>query len=134
MADTLQFELVTPERLVYSAQVELVEVPGEMGDFGVLPGHAPFMSIIRPGVVTVHVQAAKKRYFIPSGYAEVSPEGCVVLAEHIRDLSEIDKMEVSRELEVAKFDVAEAKDEASRQKAETALILAEALQHAVMAG
>ena len=133
MTDTLQFELVTPEKLAYSAQVELVEVPGVEGDFGVLPGHAPLMSIIRPGVVTIHEGESKKRYFVPAGYAEVNPQGCVVLAEQVRDMAEIDPVEVNRELEVARFDLAEAKDDAAKEKAEKALILAEALQQALAA-
>lgn len=133
MADTFLFELVTPERIAVSAQVEMVEVPGVEGDFGVLPGHAPFMSIIRPGAVTVHEAGEKKRYFVPSGYAEVNPEGCTVLAEQMTDLAGVNMLEVQRDLEVAKFDVNEAKDDVSRARAEQKLALAEALHQALIA-
>lgn len=133
MADTFLFELVTPERIAVSAQVEMVEVPGVEGDFGVLAGHAPLMSIIRPGVVTVHEGSEKKRYFVPSGYAEVNPEGCTVLAEHMRDLAHVNMLEVQRDLEVAKFDVSEAKDDEARERAEYKLAEMEALHQAVLA-
>lgn len=132
MADTLTFELVTPERLAYSAAVEMVEVPGEMGDFGVLPGHAPFMSMIRPGVVTVYESAESvKRFFVPAGYAEVNPEGCVVLAEHLRDVAEIDLATASQELESAQAMLEAADDEAAQKRAEKALLVAQALVEAV---
>ena len=82
MTETLQFELVTPERLAVSEAVAMVEVPGEAGDFGVLPGHAPVLSMIRPGIIAVHGHDnATTRYFVPAGYAEVNPDGCIVLAE-----------------------------------------------------
>lgn len=103
MAETLQFELVTPEHLAVSEAVAMVEVPGEMGDFGVLPGHAPFFSMIRAGVVTVHGNAdASTRYFVPSGYAEVNPDGCTLLVEHARDMAAITKPMAEEELLLAK--------------------------------
>jgi F-type H+-transporting ATPase subunit epsilon len=129
--DTLQFELVTPERLVISQPVGMVEVPGEMGDFGVLPGHAPFMSIIRPGVVSVHEASGAKRYFfVPSGYAEVNPKGCTVLAERVRDLSEATQADADEELKHAKAELGESTDE-TRGRAEKALQVAEAFHYAV---
>lgn len=132
MSDSLTFELVTPERLAYSAPVEMVEVPGEMGDFGVLPGHAPFFSMIRPGVIRVHEQGGqKKNYFVVSGYAEVNPEGCTILSEQARNLDKLDAAEAAKELEIAKLDLSEAKDEAAKEKAEKALKYAEALQDAL---
>lgn len=134
MSDTLQFELVTPERLALSEPVAMVEVPGEMGDFGVLPGHAPFMSMIRPGVVKVHAaDDSTTRYFIPAGYAEVNPEGCIVLAEHVQNLADVDANEAAKALEIAQFDVNEAKDDAEKAKAEKALIVAQALVEAIAA-
>lgn len=131
MADTFQFELVTPERLAVSAEVEMVEVPGELGDFGVLAGHAPFMSMIRPGVVTVHQTGAEPAYyFIPSGYAEVNTESCTVLAEHVRFLSEVNAEEAAKELELAQLALRDSKPE-MREKAERAVMVAEALLYAV---
>ena len=134
MSDTLQFELVTPERLALSEQVAMVEVPGEMGDFGVLPGHAPFMSMIRPGVVKVHASDdSTARYFIPAGYAEVNPEGCIVLAEHVQNLADVSAADAEDGLKKAELDVAEAADDAEKAKAEKALLVAQALVEAVAA-
>lgn len=84
MADTLHFELVSPERLLSSGKVAMVIVPGSEGDFGVLPGHAPMMSTIRPGVIEVYATEGttpSARYEIDGGFAEVTPEGLTILAE-----------------------------------------------------
>lgn len=131
MAETFKFELVTPEKLAFSAPVEMVEVPGELGDFGVLAGHAPFMSIIRPGVVTVHLADGNlSHYFIPAGYAEVNTESCTVLAEHIRDLSEVSLDEAEKEFDAAMIAMRDSKPE-HREKAEKVVITAEAFLYAV---
>ena len=84
MADLLDFELVSPERLLSSGQVAMVVVPGTEGDFGVLPGHAPMMSTIRPGVIEVYATEGttpSARYEIDGGFAEVTTEGLTILAE-----------------------------------------------------
>lgn len=135
MSDTLQFELVTPERLAVSEAVAMVEVPGEMGDFGVLPGHAPFLSMIRPGVIAVHREAESTpvRYFVPSGYAEVNPDGCIVLAEQIRDLAELTRDLAESELAVARKTLEMAEDRPDIKQAEKAVARAEALLEAVQA-
>jgi len=86
MAGTLQFELVSPEKTLASAQVAMVVVPGAEGDFGVLPGHAPMMSTIRPGVIEVYASegsTVSARYQIEGGFAEVTPEGVTILAEEV---------------------------------------------------
>jgi len=82
MAD-LQFELVSPERLIRSGPVYMVVVPGTDGDFGVLAGHAPFMSTIRPGEIAVYASqgAQPERIAIEGGFAEVSDKGLTILAE-----------------------------------------------------
>jgi len=75
MADRFQFELVTPERLVVSGEAEMVVVPGTEGNFGVLPGHAPLISTIRPGTVDIYeARAIIERIFVVGGIAEVTPE------------------------------------------------------------
>ena len=128
MTETLQFDLVTPAALIVSEAVEMVEVPGAEGDFGVLANHSPFMSIIRPGVITVHSgAAARKRYFITAGYAEVNPQGCTVLAESIRDMAQVSKERAQKERDDAARDVDYAKDDFSRERAAHKLVLAEAL-------
>jgi F-type H+-transporting ATPase subunit epsilon len=132
MSDTLQFELVTPERLAVGEAVAMVEVPGEMGDFGVLPGHAPFFSMIRPGVITVHGNDnAQTHYFVPSGYAEVNPDGCILLVEHARNLADVSKADAETELKAAKQTLANAEDAHASALAEQAVRVAEALAEAV---
>ncbi|MBT5809875.1 MAG: ATP synthase F1 subunit epsilon, partial [Rhodospirillaceae bacterium] len=80
MADTIELELVSPEKLLLSEQVEMVVIPGEDGDFGVLPGHSPVISNIRPGVLSVFENGAvTQRIFIASGFAEVTMERCTIL-------------------------------------------------------
>ena len=82
MAGRIAFELVTPERLLVSEPVEMVVVPGTEGNFGVLPGHAPLISTIRPGMIEIYEgQTVTRRIFVVSGIAEVTPERCTVLAD-----------------------------------------------------
>ena len=79
--DKVLFELVSPERLLASEQVDMVVVPGAEGDFGVLPRHAPLLSVLRPGVVGLwQGNAETTRIFVAGGFAEVNEEGCTVLA------------------------------------------------------
>lgn len=81
----LHFELVTPEKLVRSEDVYMVVVPGTEGEFGVLEGHAPFMSTIRDGAVKVYRSegATPEEIAVRGGFAEVSASGLTVLAEHV---------------------------------------------------
>lgn len=83
MAAPLHFELVSPERLLRSGPVHMVVVPGTEGDFGVLAGHAPFMSTIRPGEIAVYASegAVPERIAIEGGLAEVNEKGLTILAE-----------------------------------------------------
>jgi F-type H+-transporting ATPase subunit epsilon len=81
MADKLHFSLVAPERQLFSADVDQVDAPGVEGDFGVLAGHAPFMTALKPGVVTVYEGSAKRVFQIEGGFADVTPAGLTILAE-----------------------------------------------------
>ena len=74
-----------PEREVYVGAVDQVDAPGSEGDFGVLAGHAPFMTTLREGFVTVHEGAHLHRFEVQGGFADVSPAGLTILAEHVRD-------------------------------------------------
>ena len=78
----LNFSLVAPERELFSAEVDQVDAPGAEGDFGVLPGHAPFMTTLREGRVTVKDGATTKLFDIQGGFADVGPDGLTILAEH----------------------------------------------------
>ena len=82
MAEKLRFELVSPERLLLSEEVRMVVIPGAEGNFGALPRHAPFLSMIRPGVIEVYAEKqVSERLFVAGGYAEVTPVRCTVLAD-----------------------------------------------------
>jgi F-type H+-transporting ATPase subunit epsilon len=127
MADLVEFELVSPERLVVSRAVEMVVVPGSEGDFGVLPGHAPVIAKVRPGVIAVFDGGqVKERIFVTGGFAEVTGERCTVLAEQAMPVGEIDRATAETELKNARDDLGEAKDEAGRAVAEAAIAVAEA--------
>jgi F-type H+-transporting ATPase subunit epsilon len=105
MAGKLQFELVSPERLLLSEPVGMVVVPGTEGNFGVLPGHSLFISTVRPGVIDVYAEGLPtitERIFVSGGFAEVTPERCTVLADEAVPLSALDRAALeaeARELE-----------------------------------
>ena len=105
-----------------SAEVDQVDVPGVEGDFGVLAGHAPVITTLRPGVVTVKTKGgADERIFVRSGFAEVNFEGLTILAEEAMPLAELDAAKLDAQVKDAEEDVADAKDEAARQKAQETL-------------
>src|ERR1700761_1708011 len=101
MADRVQFELGTPERLMLSTGVEMVVVPGTEGNFGVLPGHSPLISTIRPGMIEIYETrpTVSGRIFVVSGIAEVTPERCTVLAEEAMAPSALNRAEAEAELQ-----------------------------------
>jgi F-type H+-transporting ATPase subunit epsilon len=82
MAGKLHFSLVSPERELYSGAVDQVDAPGTEGDFGVLVGHAPFMTALKPGRVKVYDGGKTIAFDIEGGFADVTPEGFTLLAEH----------------------------------------------------
>jgi F-type H+-transporting ATPase subunit epsilon len=134
MADTVQFELVSPERLLMSEAVEMVVVPGAEGDFGVLPGHAPFITTVRPGVITIYADKnPKQRIFVAGGFAEANPTRCTVLADEAIALAEIGRAEADGRVAAAREAISDARDDAERMRAQTCLAVAEALVKAVAA-
>src|SRR5438094_8803208 len=99
MPDRVQFELVTPERLLVSTEVDMVVVPGTDGNFGVLPGHAPLISTIRPGTIDIYEgNAIAERIFVVGGIAEVTPERCTVLADEATAPDALDRAALDRQL------------------------------------
>jgi F-type H+-transporting ATPase subunit epsilon len=99
MPDRVEFELVTPERLLLSEMVQMVVVPGTEGNFGVLPGHAPLISTIRPGMIQIYEgQTVRRQIFIVSGIAEVTPERCTVLADEAVSLDTLDRGSIETDL------------------------------------
>jgi len=115
MPDSVQFELVTPERLIVSKQVEMVVVPGTEGNFGVLPGHSPLISTIRPGMIEIYEnRTVTERYFIVSGIAEVTPERCTVLAEEAMRPETLDRAAIEAELQVIEGNLPSLREQVAR--------------------
>ncbi|MTI44581.1 ATP synthase F1 subcomplex epsilon subunit [Roseibium hamelinense] len=119
MAELFQFELVSPERQLLSEQVVEVTVPGTDGEFGVLKNHSPFMSTIKPGILKVRKDSgAVDEYFVRGGFADVAGSGLTVLAEQAVPVSEINSEMLNQQIRNAEEDVADAKDDDTKQKAE----------------
>lgn len=87
---TFQFDLVSPEKLLFSGKVEQVDVPGSEGDFGVLEGHAPMVSLLRPGILTIKGEQGEQKIVVHGGFAEVSASGLTVLAEVAEGVEDVD--------------------------------------------
>ena len=87
MAGKLSFSLVSPEREVFSGLVDQVDAPGVEGDFGVLPNHAPFITALREGVVTVIDGSSRRLFEVHGGFADVTPAGLTILAEKASELT-----------------------------------------------
>ena len=122
MADAFQFELVSPERLLLSEEATQVVVPGSEGEFGIMAGHAPMMSTLRPGVLTVSKPAGdEETYFVRGGFAEAGPKGLTVLAEQAIVMADLKADDIARQIRDAEEDLADAKDDAARGKAEALL-------------
>ena len=101
--NTIEFELVSPEKLLKSEPVEMVVIPGAEGDVGVLPGHSLLIAAVRPGVINIHEGGqVRESIFVAGGFAEVSPERCTVLAEEAVPVADIDRVEAEKRLEDAK--------------------------------
>lgn len=107
MASKLHFNLVAPERQLMSADVDIVEAPGVEGAFGVLPGHAPMMTVLAAGVVKVKTGADEKRIFVRGGFAEVTPEGLTILAEEAIFVGDLNAAVIGERIRNAEEDVAD---------------------------
>jgi F-type H+-transporting ATPase subunit epsilon len=98
---TISFDLVSPENLIFNDEVGMIIVPGKDGDFGVLPGHSKVMSSLRPGRVMVYGEDKNllKAFFVSGGFAEVNPEKCIVLAESVDEINELEKATIEKEIQ-----------------------------------
>jgi len=114
MADKLNFSLVSPERELFSGQVDQVDIPGTEGDFGVFPDHSPMMAAIRTGAITVINESKKTQFFIQGGFADVTPEGLTILAEKALPMDEVNSALIKEMMEDIEKTLAE-------QEGETAL-------------
>lgn len=88
---TFHFDLVSPEKIAFSGEVEQVDIPGSEGDFGVMAGHAPLVATLRPGIMTVTVNGKHEKIIVLGGLAEVSEKGLTVLADTATSMQELDR-------------------------------------------
>lgn len=133
MAEPYKFELVSPERLLISEQVESVVIPGTEGEMTVMAKHAPVMTTVKPGVVTVKpVSGPEQRYVVFGGFADILPEGCTLLAESAVAVKDIDRADLARRIQEAKEDVSDARDDENRTKAEQFLAQLTTLEGAIL--
>jgi F-type H+-transporting ATPase subunit epsilon len=114
---TFHFDLVSPEKLVFSSQVTQVDLPGAEGDFGVLAGHAPIISSLRPGIIVVYGEAGEQlKVVVNGGFAEVGPAGLTVLADTALPLDQFDLAVLAEAIKDTEEDVADTKDDRRRDK------------------
>jgi F-type H+-transporting ATPase subunit epsilon len=130
MAD-LHLEFVSPERVLFSGDVDQVDLPGAEGDMGILPHHAPLVTALRPGIVTIFSGGKREPIVVFGGIAEVSPAGLSVLADKAMPREDFDMAALAGEIKDAEEDVADATDAAARDKLARHLDQLKALQSAL---
>ena len=113
---TFQLDLVSPEKLLFSGEVDQVDVPGAEGEFGVLAGHSPFIAMLRPGILTVHAGGSRQRIVVFGGFAEVSPKGLTVLADQAVAVEDLDTEKLAQEIKNNEEDIADSTDDEVRDK------------------
>jgi len=129
MAETVEFELVAPTELLFSEAVDMVVVPGGEGDFGILPGHTPMVSTVRPGVINIYDKQGKvtKSIFVEGGFAEVTEERCTVLAEQAIPVEELTQDVAEKRLQAANDALMATDDEGEKIGARRELAAAQAM-------
>jgi F-type H+-transporting ATPase subunit epsilon len=134
MAATLHLEVVSPERLLVSAPVEMVVVPGTEGYFGVLPEHMLLLSTLRPGVVDVHANGAvTERYFVTGGFAEATGKGCTLLVDEALPLASLTKTFIAERAAKAQAQMEAATTDEERRRAAELIVLVEAMEQVATA-
>lgn len=127
MAELVSLELVSPERLLYSGDVDMVVVPAVEGDMGVLPGHSPVIATVRPGTICIYNGASiEKRLFVAGGFLEVTEERCTVLADTATPVEDIDAAAVEAEIQSITEELAATADDSTKARSSAALLIAEA--------
>lgn len=124
----MQLDIITPENIVFSSEVTMATIPGSEGEFGVLEGHAPFISTLRPGVITVEAAGETRKLAVMSGIAEVTPERCAILAENIIDCASLTLQLAEEKLQQAIDEEEDAKTETAKKQAQTKRAFAEVLR------
>jgi F-type H+-transporting ATPase subunit epsilon len=128
---TLHFEFVSPERVLFSGEVDQVDLPGAEGDMGILPLHAPIVTVLRPGIVTIFNQGRREEVVVVGGLAEMSPAGLTVLADRAGARDEFDPTDLADDIKDTEEDITDAKDDAQRDKLVRHLDQLKALQAAL---
>ena len=118
---TFRFELVSPERLIFTGDVDQVDVPGEEGEFGVFAGHAPYVATLKPGVLTIYGGGEPQRIVVYGGLAEMGSAGLTVLAEQAVPVAELNAEAVAQSIKNAEEDLADAESDLARDKARSRL-------------
>ena len=131
MMATFHFDLVSPEKVLFSGEVSQVDVPGSEGDFGVLAAHAPLVTTLRPGILVVYSERVAQRIVVDGGFAEVSPAGLTVLANLAVPVDEFDVAALAGMIKDTEEDVADEKDGWNRDKLAQKLDRLKALQAAL---
>lgn len=122
MAGVIAVELVSPDRVEYESDAEMIAVPGTEGDFAVLPYHAPLISTLRAGKVYItQLGGAVKELFVSDGFAEVTPERCTILSEFIRDMATVSVNEVDETIASLESDIKFSNEEQAAKQAEKQL-------------
>jgi len=127
----LHFEFVSPERVLFSGDIEQVDLPGIEGDMGIFAGHTPLVTVLRPGIVTIYRGGAREPVVVTGGFAEVGPAGLTVLADRAVARDDFDLATLSAEIKDAEEDIADTKDDAERDKLARHLAQLKALQDAL---
>jgi F-type H+-transporting ATPase subunit epsilon len=125
------FDLVSPEKMVFSGEVEQVDVPGSEGDFGVLAHHAPLIAMLKPGILTIRGAGEARRIVVVGGFAEVNEDGLTVLADMAVPVEEFDRGSLAAQIKDTEEDVADAADDAARDTAREKLDQLKALDAAL---
>ena len=112
----LHFDFVSPERVLFSGDVDQVDLPGVEGDMGILAGHAPLVTPLRPGIITIFNGGSREAVVVIGGFAEVGPAGLTVLADRAAARDEYDTTMLASEIKDAEEDVADETDEARRDR------------------
>jgi F-type H+-transporting ATPase subunit epsilon len=112
----LHFEFVSPESVLFSGDVDQVDLPGIEGDLGVLSGHAPMVTLLRPGIVTIMREGQREPVVVVGGFAEMGPGGLTVLADRAGSREEFDLVALADDIKDVEEDVADCKDDAQRDK------------------
>jgi F-type H+-transporting ATPase subunit epsilon len=131
MMPNLHFDFVSPEKVLFSGEVDQVDLPGSEGDMGIFAGHAPLVATLRPGIVTIYRDGAQLPVVVIGGFAEVSPSGLTVLADMAVPREDFDAALLAAEIKDAEEDVADAAEGAHRDRLAHRLAQLKALQSAL---